>query len=120
MNRRINVLLILILFFLTVCTSFHSHMAYSELTDYKAEMRIENNQLIIKLDNIPGLMVTEIDSYHDDGNIYLAAHRISSGSGIQEYKIDLSVHNLPADIIEHIYWGNPDSSKKQLYPEYLR
>ena len=115
-----NVLSISILFLPTASTSFHSHMEYSELTDYKAEMRIENNELIIKLDNIPGLMVTEIDSYHDDGNIYLAAHRISSGSGIQEYKIDLSAHKHPTDIIEHIYWVNPDSSKKQLYPEYLR
>ncbi len=51
---------------------------------------------------------------------YLVAHRMSSGSGIQEYKRKLSVHDLPTDVIEHIYWVNPDSSKKLLYPEYLR
>ena len=93
-------------------------MDYSELEEYHAEMRIENNELIIKLDNRPGLMVFDIEKKNIDGNIYLVANRISSGSGIREYKIKLSSYTLPDDIKEHIYWVNPDASATKLHPEY--
>ncbi len=97
-----------------------SNMYYAELEQYDAEMRIESNELIIKLNNPPGLMVYEIEHKQKGGNIYLVARRISSGGGTREYKIRLSLHTVPSDIQEHIFWVNPDASVTQLYPEYLK
>lgn len=99
-----------------------STMYYSELKEYKAEMRLENNYLIIRLDNLPGIMVWEINPTYKDRNVYLVAQRISSGGGdIKEYRIKVSEENSPpSDIKKRIYWVNPDSSVNLLYPEYLK
>lgn len=95
-------------------------MDYAELETYKAKMRIESGHLVITLHNLPGLMVYEIVHVYKNGNIYLGAHRISSGGGIKEYKIQISGYALPSDIKKHIYWVNPDSTVQLLHPKYLK
>ena len=94
-------------------------MYYRELSDYKAKMRIEGTELIVELDNRPGLMVYELQHKKEEDRIFVGAHRISSGGGKKEYRINLSIHTLPANISKKIYWVDPDGSTHHLHPQYL-
>lgn len=94
-------------------------MNYDELSFYKAQMRIEGTELVVELSNPSGLMVYELIYAHKEGKILVGARRISSGGGKREYRLNLSLHTLPANIEELIYWVNTDGSIHKLYPEYL-
>jgi len=96
-------------------------MNYSELKEYKAEMNVDGEKLVIKLDNLLGLTVVSFDHIYKDGNIYIGAHRVSGGEGrIYVYEIDLSQYDLPDDFRKRIYWVNSDGTVELLYPEYLK
>lgn len=105
---------------LWACGSFGSDVHYSELEEYKAQMSIEGNNLIVKLDNPAGRLVEELVYTQRLGKTYISARRAETGGGQVSYTVRLSDDTLPPDIKERIIWVNPDGSHSPVFPKYLR
>lgn len=114
MNRLMASLLFSLIFTGCQTERISSNMYFEELQEYSAEMKVEGNELIVVLDNIPGLIVYELPHKIEKDRVLIGAHRISSGGGKHEYRILLSVHTLPHDIHEKIFWLNPDGTTHSL------
>ena len=66
---------------------------------------VRGAKLVIEVSQIPGLNVARIDSFAQDGALYLSPFRISSGgNGKRQFEVDVSQYHLPDDWPEHVYW----------------
>ena len=61
--------------------------------------------LIVEVSQIPGLNVSGLDAFKQDGALYLCPRRVSSGGGgTAQFEIDVSKYHLGTDWSEHVYW----------------
>lgn len=119
MNKTNIACLLFILLVGCQTNELSSHMYFRELSEYNAKMHIQGTELIVVLESRSGLMVAELNHKYDKGIILLGAHRISSGEGTKEYRVQLPFQKIPVNIAERIYWVDPDGSKHNLSPNYL-
>jgi hypothetical protein len=95
-----------------------SNLAFKELTEeYKGRFYSSDQNLVVVVENVPGITIAAIESHVADGHVVLEATRISSGSGGEHvFCVDLSKYHLDPDWPEHIMWAEPNADLVPVAP----
>lgn len=62
-------------------------------------------RLIVEVSQTPGLNVTRLETFEQDGALYVSPQRISSGgSGVKKFEVNISKFRLSDDWSRNVFW----------------